>query len=666
MTASAARALLVLLLALSARLPAAQEDAAPPPLTKAGPAENPVAPTDRRIFLGPTLAGQQSEPLDDDTSVTPPRSILIGPYVPKGSLDAPDRSPASPADRDAGQDASGEDIAVDRLDSLDPSAIGVWLDGDTPPFPVTLWQGSRRAMLAALLPALPSDSISPEIRALSLRLLLSPAAIPSGRDDRRLGDLLAVRLGRLAAAGAVEELIALSDRVPPPARTMEIEALRADALLAFGDYQRACEIARDAIMASGATRWLRMVALCDALDGNRAGAGLRLGLLEESGESDFAFSTLIDALSNEVAGTPRPLDASVFAERRTLDPVLFALARLVRAPLPEPLLAAAPPLLLSELARTPHLPAEARLPLAEKAAALGRLPAATLAALYDSLSFSDAERAAIFASIDYDRTLLRGDAPSEALAATEGRVEGARLTALLYHLASKATDNGERLRWIEIGIEQALRHDRLAVTAAVYERLISAIPAADLHAGYAYDIGRLHLLNGKPDEALAWLAAAEQAAGGGNADAAQARDRLWPLMLLADTSGLIGHDAARLDAWWRSFADQPSAESLGDASRFALILAAFGHHLPDALELELMSAPPVRSLAPSPLAWKALLLATQDDRLGDAMLSGLVAIGNGAPYAIDPALLQAFLSSLISFGYETDARRLAIEVLAGS
>lgn len=597
-------------------------------------------------------------PLPPDRSSGPkPRSLLIGPWIPPDQPLLPEDDAAVPGKPQPDDAGTPDGIAVDRLEGLDPGAIGLWRDPDSPPFPPDMWQESRRSDIVAMLPALPSDSPHAPVRALALRLLLSPAVPPPATDSEAPRLLLERRLAGLVRAGALEDLVALANRIPQEARDPDIEAIRVDALLAFGDYRSACTSAREAMVQSEAARWLRIVAFCDALDGDRNGAGLRLALYGElSGQPDPILPVLVEALLGEAEGTPLTVDPDLFADMAEFDPLLFSFARLLRLVPPQSALATAPPILLAPLAALPGLSPGQRLPIAMRAVRLGLMSGTQLAALMDGFRFSDAERASVFSSLE-KATLGTASEPDATL------VTGPLLDALLYRLASDATENGERLRWIEIALEHGDASGDAPLIAALYDELLSAVPAAVSTAGFSLAAGRIHLMNGRPDEALAWLFAAEQAAEAGDERARVARDLLWPLMLLADASGLVADDADRLQDWWRHATEGLMAMPPVHAGRIVLLLELFGHEIPDGIREDLLAAPPRPALAPSAFSWRAMLLAGRERRLGEALLAGLAAAGP-RPEQVDPALLQALLATMLSFGYEDDARRLAVALAA--
>ena len=343
-----------------------------------GTQDTPDTGTSDRFYLGPR-PGQT--PADAQAS-GPPRSILPGPYVPPGSItpatpDAgePSIAPSAPV---AGVPEGTDGVAVGALDALDPSAVGV-LEPQTGGLPYDLWDGTQRADVVRLLPRLPVATPSPAMNALARRLLLSAARMPEGDGGAGSADLLVARIERLHASGDLEGLTALMERVPPAVDDPGLRRFGADAALVAGRYDDACATARQAVAEEGAAYWVKLIAFCRALDGDRAGTDFQVRLLEETEDLPLVFYSLIDRVllaSEQTAAEERDRPIT---EPMAADPLLFAMARLLDAEIQAAELADTPPLLLSALAATPLLPLEQRLTAA--AEALGQKAATALEAL---------------------------------------------------------------------------------------------------------------------------------------------------------------------------------------------------------------------------------------------------------------------------------------------
>ncbi|MFQ5347170.1 MAG: hypothetical protein ACE5ED_04920 [Rhodothalassiaceae bacterium] len=613
----------------------------------------------------------------------PPTSILVGPYLPEGSIALPALAPPSRG-QTAQSDAEGsppvpgeEEIAVDRLSSLDPSAIGVWSDPQVPALPVTMWDGTPRPVVTMLLPHLPLATASPAGRALARRLLLSPARVPAGGDDAPQPELLGLRLAALARGGAVDDLLALAEHVPAAAMTEEIQRLRADALLVRGDYAGACEIAGEAVGNSGAADWLRILAMCAALEGDRGGTDFRLSLLSDAGESKPAFTRLVERLLVEIeGGNPAP-GAEESDLPPALDPLVFALARLTRTPISDKLALDAPPLLLGALVEMPDLAPDLRLRLARRALEAGLIDGLGLAPLLAGIPFDDLllavplsafVEAAPETASSGDGDVISGN-PPEAVAAVQPQPpalpQGLSRIALLFQKAMLTEDAGERLATIGLALDEADRQGlRFAIAQALSVPLAAIRPDPAL-AGRADLAGRIALAAAQPERARAWYEAARTAAAAGDGEASAALARLWPLLLVAGGNDPVPYSDTLLDLWWQGRGGLGDAERLRRGDLLFAILDAFAYPVAESLRQQVLANRTSHGAGPGIALWRDLMLAIGDRRTGAVVLESLVGLGHGGAAAAEPAFLVTAIAGLNRVGLERDARRLALEALIG-
>ncbi len=627
------------------------------------------------FFLGPRGAAPEEAPAAE----RPPTSILIGPYLPEGSIALPDL-PAEEAAPAAGQPEAGdaaageEEIAVDRLAALDPASIGAWSDARIPALPVTMWDGTPRAALAVLLPRLPVATALPAARALARRLLLSPARMPVGTGEEVPGPLV-LRLAALARGGALDDLLALADRVPATAMSEDIERLKADALLMRGDYAAACTLARAAVGRSGAAYWLKLLALCEALDGNRAGTDFRLNLLADAGESDPVFTGLVEALLSEIEGGANEADPALLEGARTLDPLLFALARLTRVAIPPALARTAPPLVLGTVLELPDFSPRLRLELALRALRLGLIGGIDFAPILAAVPFDDAVLALPAAALAEPAPAAESDrvaaadasVPEDAAAATPPErpplPEGPELIALLFQKAVAADAPAERMRLMELALEKATAAGlRLPMAEALVVPLSALRPAPAL-AGRADLAVRISLAAERLDDARAWYEAARTAAASGDAEASAALARLWPLLLIGDGAGEIAYSDHLLELWWAGRQDGDAATRLARGDLLFALLGALGYAVPDDLRTAVLAAPARTATSPAINLWRDLILAAHGRRVGGVVLDALVGLGSDGARSSDPSFLAASVAALKAVGLERDARRLALEAL---
>ncbi len=647
----------------------AQDDAATPVAPRKAPAP---------FFLGPTGAPPEEAPAAE----RPPTSILIGPYLPRGSIPLPDLSAGQPAPAsgqpetgggEAETEAEAEEIAVDRLAALDPSAIGAWNEARIPALPVTMWDGTPREALVLLLPRLPVASALPAARALARRLLLSPARLPEGAAGDGPSPLV-LRLAALARGGALDDLLALADRIPAAAMSEDVERLKADALLVRGDYAAACELARAAVGRSGAAYWLKLLALCEALDGNRAGTDFRLNLLADADESDPVFARLVELLLSEIEGSATEAPPALLEGARTLDPLLFALARLARVPIPPELVLSAPPLVLGTALELPDLAPRRRLDLALRALRLGLIDGIDFAPILAAVPFDDALRALSPAALAGPAPAAKDDGdprdapagPGDAAAATPEQrplPEGPELIALLFQQAVAADAPAQKMQLMDLALEKAAAAGlRLPIAEALLVPLSGLRPAPVL-AGHADLAVRISLAAGRLDEARAWYEAARTAATAGNGDARAALARLWPLMLIGDGTGGVAYSDQLLELWWQGRRERDEAARLARGDLLFALLGELGYAVPDALRTAVLAAPARLAASPAINLWRDLILAAQRRRVGGVILDALVGLGSEGARTSDPSFLATSVAALKAVGLERDARQLALEAL---
>jgi hypothetical protein len=527
--------------------------------------------------------------------------IRLGPPQPLAPP-APSAAPA-PAATQPPAETAPSGIQVAPLAPVDPEWAGT-LGEDQGGFPPTLWQGTPRAVVLALVPALPVVG-SPTRRTLERRLLLANALPPAGTEDA--AGFLAARAGKLLALGLVEDAAALLEAVP--ARGEAAERIRIEVKLLAGDHEGACREVGEAIRHRQGVWWERALVACHAIAGKREEAALGLTLLrEQKAPKDDVFDALVAALGGRKGRLP-PMP----------DPGALHLALLAAAKLPYPgdLAAVKAPAVLGALAQSETLPPAQRLEAAERAARLGALPPERLGALYEGLELSPEER-------------------TNAL--TRAKEEkGPRARALLWDAAKAQTLPGPRAELLRALLAGSEGEEYLVVARLVEPLLAEIQPSPELawfggaaaHALYAV---------GRPADARAWRAVAEP-------DAAKA---LAPLAKLAEGAALplppLPKDKAE------------------HAALFLGLVEALGDPLPaDAWAPYLAPG----SSTPAPLPPPALLLAqkgaVEAKRTGEGLLLVLPTLAEGERLTGEPLLLARGVASLRALGLEESARALAIE-----
>src|SRR6185437_13238835 len=335
--------------------------------------------------------------------------------------------------------ADGKPIEVGRLSPIDPAWAGP-LTVDQGGFPASLWRGTPRSFVAALLPRLPATT-SPALQSLSRRLLLSNADAPGGGEPGGAADLIALRVDRLIAAGDVDAAQSLLTSLPSRGTVEGLERRSVELAFLAADPKPACARVGDDVRRFNGLWWTHALIACQALAGDHAKVALGLDLLhEQKAPKDAAFEALVSA----------PADRRVKLERLP-DPSALDLALLAarKQPLPDDALATASPAVLRAWASAESAPPAQRLAAGERAAAFGALPIADLRSLYEKADFTADERA--------------------KPAAAAGKIAGARGHALLYAAAVAQTAPAARAELLRNLLEMARKDGSFTLVARAAE-----------------------------------------------------------------------------------------------------------------------------------------------------------------------------------------------------
>jgi hypothetical protein len=323
--AAAAHIAAALGLAIAAAAPASAQDSGPLLLTP--------WPTD----TDPTGASSGGT-LSPDLGSTQPGSSLPPAGSPTPTATEPAPLPAPEGER------APEGITVNALDEISTDYGGT-LEPDDGGFGYDMWAGTDRALVEQYLPQIPIQPLSPAMRDLARRLLLSTAEPPAGSVQRNLMTIRAELLGRLGNAADIADFLEL---VRADQFDAALARLQVDALLLDGRRDEACAAVRNHIVSFDADPYLQKAfAFCQMVAGERIPAMLAADLLYEQGEEDAAFYDLMAALDGATDIAVETLPA----------PSALHLAMLEAAKLPPPadLVATADPLILGALARNESL-----------------------------------------------------------------------------------------------------------------------------------------------------------------------------------------------------------------------------------------------------------------------------------------------------------------------
>ena len=522
------------------------------------------------------------------------------------------------------------EIEIGRLSEIDPNSIGL-LDEASGGLPDTLWQGSSLSTVDKLLARMPLAAASPAMRALALKLLLSPGEAPSGSTEH--GDFLLRRALLLLAMGEYEVAIALIESGRLADADDTLARLRSGRYLKNLDLDDACAQAAEEIRRSTDAYWQKVIIFCQARDGQGEAALLGIDLMRESGHAPEAgFQALVGALAG--GGAP---DQVSLPEPTPLDAVLLYEAE---APVTSAIVETVNPALLEIIARAPGAAPEVRLAAAERAAALGVLPPAELERHYGAVSFTPEERSSPFTV-------------AEAMAGPLAR-------ALLYQAISAESVASARAEVLSAALELADSAGQLPIMARASLENLRLVPVQPGFSWFALSACRALIAADAIEEGWAWYdLALEQAAF--DADAAEAATRLWPIAAISGAA--TGFDRRQFESWWqRQTREGANPVAFERAALLLELLDALGHEVPIDVWHVLLAGP---SSQPARVTSAALAHVLRDasaaGRLGETALAALVSLGQGGTAQVGMPVIGDVLRALQHAGLTKEARALAVE-----
>lgn len=553
--------------------------------------------------------------------------------APPTSEPAPGASSAEPVGG-----GRGGSVEVGELEAIGPDALGL-AEAAGAPLPRTLWQRSQRRFIEALIARLPHGAASPAMRALAIRLLVSPGAPPEGPEGGAApGSFLSVRASALAAmgeyqlAGALLREGAASGVVDPMRPRIESDVY----FLAGGDYGPACAHVRAEVQRGADSYWQKALVFCQVVAGETEAARVGLDLLRESEASDTAFFALADALLGAKTKLDRLPDPT---------PLHFAMLRQAKRPVPEDALAGANPALLRLVAESADSPMKVRIAAVEAAEAAGTVPAESVGRFYAAAEF-------------------KKDQLAEPLAASE-KLDGPLARALLYRAAQAEASPEARAKLLQAAFARARRDGLFPTVARSAFALLSKLEPAPGLAWFAGDAGRALLAAAEPAAAGRWYQLAASR-GAGNPEARTIAEALWPIMTLAGAGPKPAFDVARFEDWLEASGGAAAPEASARANLVLSLLQATGAKVPPALWRTLApGAMTEQASVATPAAMFALDDAIGAKRLGETAALGLVALGAAGPSGAATSTLGRVVAGLVAVGLEQPARALALEAALG-
>ena len=518
------------------------------------------------------------------------------------------------------------------LAAIDPESIGP-LNPDRGGFDFEMWQGTRRGVVETMLPEMPARTVSPTVRDLMRRLLLTNARAPGGEAKK---NLVVLRAAQLSAMGDATGLTELLQTAPSRGADPALVRIEADALFLESDNSRVCPLVASQSGTSADNYWRKADIFCQALAGEQSRAALGADMLREQGDKDALFADLLDALVN---GAKPKIDSMAKAL-----PLHLAMARAAKIPFPADIATSDQPSILHLIATSPSLPPEQRLEAAERAEAMGVLDTKVLRDIYASMSFT---------SDQLNKALSTAQAEKTAVS-----------RALLYVRASRETVPAALAQILQQALILARDSRRYPTQSRVYRDLLAGLaPTRDL-LWLAPEAARALLATGQASGVNSWFEVLRASAVLDD-QAARVRDRLLPLARLAGVLDNTDWTADAVGRWYDAAsavegANPPDADEVrAEAVMLFNLLEALGDIVPDTQWEKTVSGG--STVIPNAALWRQLLSASTAGRVGETIMLSSVVLGAGSPGEADPTVLRYVVESLRGLGFGKEARALAVE-----
>ena len=569
-----------------------------------------LADDDRPVQL---LPGLDAQPLEPDYA--PENEDVFQPQKPARSKDA---------------------VEIDELEAVGPDGTGLG-ESAGGNLPATIWRGSKRDYVEALMARLPTSGPSLTMRRLAIGLLATQATPPEGGGPP--GSFLSARAGALAAMGEYQIAAALLANAPT---SPALDAVRArietdlDFLAGGEEFARACTHTREEVKRSGEPYWQKALIFCQIIGGEAEAGRIGLDVLRDGGEPDKAFLVLADA----VLGSKAKLEALPDPT-----PLHFAMLKRAKRPIPESASEGANPALMRLIAASADTPMKLRLAAVERAELAGTVPAESVGKFYEVQQFKKAEL-------------------TNPLKAAE-KLSGPMARALIYRaILAEPTPDGQA-KLMQAGFARARQDKAFPMFARVVFPLLAKIEQTPALAFFAGDAARALLAGGEPAMAKRWhTLAAEQ----GRSDPAlfDIAVSLWPVMALAEQTTGEPFKPDLFDAWLKVNGGTATPEAAQRASLTVTLMKALGLQVPDQVVLDItLGGGNETASVPPPALVDALGKAAAEQRSGETGLLSLAALGNDGPTRASTLTLALTVQSLNNAGLALPARTLALEAALG-
>lgn len=615
-------------------------------------------------------ASPQAEPAPAPAGRTRPGTWGVRPRATTGT---PSSSPQRPSFR-----TTRGGIRTEQLGGVNPDAVGA-LTVAQGGFGPTMWSGTKRPLIDLLLPQLPVRTASPTMRDLMRRLLLSTAVPPEGQAVP--GSLIGQRIRLLSDMGELEGTAALLAAVPSRARSPELIRLGTDLLLLSGESARACAVTANQIRQTDTPYWQKMLIFCQMLAGDREKAMLGASLMQEMGEDDRAFFSLVDMLA---LGESQPLESLPDPT-----PLHLAMAKAAQAPLPSDMVKSARPAVLRTMALNVTLPVELRVLAGEKAEATGALPVRVLRELYGAVPFTEVELANPLTLAEGgtlpetepvpsdvpDAAPMPDATPVDEGMSAEESGEAAlppppldpdmKGRVILFQTASAQTVSSAQAEAAAAALVRSREDGIRRYTSAVrvlLPVLESLEPSVKL-MWLAPEMVRALLSAGQVERAGAWFRLLASN-GAFNPESAKAAALLKPAMRLAGATEAQDWSPKDLARWWEAMMDRNPEDARDRGAMLFAVMEGIEEFVPEGLWDRLAEGQPtVPGFMPHTALWHRLGVASKRGNLGETILLSLVFMGEDGPEGSHPLVMEKVLGALRATGLEAEARALSVEAV---
>ena len=588
------------------------------------------------------------------------------------------------------QEVENGNIDVIELEEEDGSAYGTLGPRQTG-LARTIWQPSEQEKIEKLFAALTLPSTSPAMDDIARKLLLAIATAPTGEpfevesdpqenssfsnrrrtetvqtaqpfDEELLKSFVNLRLEKLMERGNLQDLVSYIQNLPEG--MLEPSQKNAETLMLGGDLIGACQMTVDArnvaaererqmnrFMAqsqnNGAEQedifWLKMLAFCRVLEGNNSGAQIAIDMLNEQGNNDFIYSDLLGRLMEDQAVRGTFLSRGL----TSLEPLNYIILSLLDQPIDADLLEDSSPLITSALIINPNMSPENRFEAAVKSYGYGGVTADSLRNIYGLQEFT---------AMEYNNAMRMAEFDDRPIA-----------DALLFQAASREQNAFAKSQILDVIWERAKESNDLPRKAALNIETLSSINPSSELINHAHHIARGLILGEERGRAIEWYNFARRNAAGGDAEATRALINIWPLAIISNGEGAIPWSDSILTLWWNGQMVLSPENRESKAALFYAIAEAFGHEVSEEKWEDLITESRSEDVQAIPIAvWRDLIRSVGENKPGQSLVLGLIAMGQKGPGALDPTGISTIVRMLRSFGMEREARKVAIEALVAN